>query len=291
MKPSTRPRRSAIYVPADNARVVDKVRTLACDAVILDLEDMVAPDAKADARAAAVNAVREGNFGHREVVVRVNGLDSRWGIEDLDAVALARPDAVLVPKVSVPADLKKARKRLGDGVPLWAMIETAAAILRLDAIGAASAVNGVQAWVIGSNDLANDMRCGLTVERPGLLTALSFSVIAAKAYGLSILDGVFNDLANPDGLESQCAQGAALGFDGKTVMHPNQLEITNRAFSPNEAALARARAIVAAFDAPANAGQSVLRVDGHWVERLHCDEAVRLLHVADTIRIIEQRTR
>jgi citrate lyase subunit beta/citryl-CoA lyase len=257
--------------------------------VILDLEDMVGPDTKAAARAAAVAAVRERHFGHREVVIRVNGLNTRWGIEDLAAAARARPDAVLVPKISAPADLKAARTSLGDVVPLWAMIETATAIVRLDAIGAASAGNDVRAWVIGSNDLASDIRCVHTVERPGLVTGLSMSVMTARAYGLAILDGVFNDLTNPEGLASQCGQAVALGFDGKTVIHPNQLETVNRAFSPDVVALARARAIVAAFDAPGNAGQTVLKVDGHWVERMHYDDAARLIHVADTIRAIGQQ--
>lgn len=281
---SARPRRSAIYVPANNARLLDKARSLPCDVVILDLEDMVAPDSKPDARAAAVNAVRGGDFGHREVVIRVNGLNTRWGMEDLAAVATARPAAVLVPKVSAPGDLETARAALGIAVPLWAMIETALAIVRLDAIGAASAANGVGAWVIGSNDLASDIRCAHTVERAGLLTALSMSVIVARAYGLAILDGVFNDLTNPDGLAIQCGQAAELGFDGKTVIHPNQLDTANRAFSPDDQALARARAIVAAFRSPDNAGQSVLNVDGHWVERMHYDEASRLLQLSDTIR-------
>jgi citrate lyase subunit beta / citryl-CoA lyase len=283
MMSSARSRRSAIYLPANNARLLDKARSLPCDVVILDLEDMIGPDAKPDARAAAVDAVRRGDFGHREVVIRVNGLNTRWGMEDLTAAALARPDAVLVPKISAPSDLETARAALGDAVPLWAMIETAIAIVRLDAIGAASAANGVGAWVIGSNDLASDIRCAHTVERPGLLTALSMSVMTARAYGLAILDGVFNDLTNPDGLAIQCDQAAALGFDGKTVIHPKQLDTTNRAFSPDDAALARARAVVAAFEAPENAGQSVLKVDGHWVERMHYDDAVRLMQVADAI--------
>ncbi|RQS67020.1 CoA ester lyase [Burkholderia sp. Bp8963] len=289
MMSSARPRRSAIYLPANNARLLDKARSLPCDVVILDLEDMVGPDAKPDARAAAVDAVRQGDFGRREVVIRVNGLNTQWGMQDLAAAALARPDAVLVPKISSPVDLETARAVLGETIPLWAMIETAIAIVRLDAIGAASAANGVGAWVIGSNDLASDIRCAHDVERPGLRTALSMSVMAARAYGLAILDGVFNDLTNPDGLAIQCDQAAALGFDGKTVIHPNQIDATNRAFSPGDAALARARAIVAAFDAPENAGQSVLKVDGHWVEHMHYGDAVRLMRVAEAIRAVRRQ--
>jgi len=289
MMSSARPRRTAIYLPANNAHLLDKARSLPCDVVILDLEDMVGPDMKSDARAAAVDAVRHGGFGHREVVVRVNGLHTRWGMEDLAAMADARPDAVLVPKVSSSGDLATARAALGEAIPMWAMIETALAIVRLDEIGAASASNGVGTWVVGSHDLASDIRCVHDLERLGLLTALSKSVMAARAYGLTILDGVFSDLTNPDGLAIQCNQGVALGFDGKTVVHPNQLDVTNRAFSPSGAALGRARAIVAAFDAPENVGKSVLKVDGHWVERMHHDDALRLMRVAEAIRAVGQQ--
>ncbi|TAJ69270.1 MAG: CoA ester lyase [Phenylobacterium sp.] len=283
MNPSARPRRSALYLPASNARAVDKARSLPCDVVILDLEDAVAPDAKAEARAAAVEAVRAGGFGGREVVIRVNGLDTPWGAEDMAAAAGAKPDAVLVPKVSAPADLSAARTRLGEGLPIWAMIETCAAMFRLDALGAESVNVGVEAWVIGSNDLAKEMRCVLTVGREPLLAALSLSLMAARAHRLAILDGVFNEIADADGLARQCAQAAAFGFDGKSLIHPSQVEPANAAFTPDPAAVAWARTVVGAFGLPENAGKGVLKVDGRMVERLHFAEAKRLLSVAEAI--------
>ena len=286
MMPSARPRRSALYLPAHNARAVEKARSAPCDVVILDLEDAVGPNAKLEARAGAVEAVRRGGFDYREVVIRTNGLDTPWGREDLAAAAQVRPHAVLVPKIAAARDLQAARKALGDSLPLWAMIETCVAMLRLDEIGTAGVDAGVELWVIGSNDLAKEMHCAYSVQRPGLLTALSMSVMAARAFGLGILDGVFNDLADEDGLARQCAQGVDLGFDGKTVIHPKQIEITNRVFAPGEAEVAWARAVVNAFDRPENAGQSLLTVQRRMVERLHYEEAQRVIQIADAIEVI-----
>ncbi len=280
---NARPRRSALYLPASNARAVDKARALACDVVILDLEDAVAPDAKDEARAGAVAAAAAGGFGPRELVIRVNGLDTPWGEADLLAAAGTRPDAVLIPKVSRPEDIAAARARLPAETPLWAMIETCAAMFRLEALGAASLAAGVTAWVIGSNDLAKEMRCVLDAERAALATPLSLSLMAARAHGLSILDGVYNDIADAEGLARQCAQGAALGFDGKTLIHPSQVEAANAAFSPEAGAVAWARTVVAAFDQLENAGRGVLKVEGRMVERLHLDQARRLIAVADAI--------
>ncbi|MBJ7412744.1 MAG: CoA ester lyase [Phenylobacterium sp.] len=278
-----RPRRSALYLPASNARAVDKARALPCDVVILDLEDAVAPDAKAEARAGAVEAVKAGGFGGREVVIRVNGLDTPWGEDDLAAAVAARPDAVLIPKVSSPEDLSAARARLGEGLPIWAMIETCAAMFRLDALGVESVNVGVDAWVIGSNDLAKEMRCVLTVDREPLVTALSLALMAARAHRLAILDGVFNEIADAEGLARQCAQSAAFGFDGKTLIHPTQVEPANAAFTPDPDAVAWARTVVSAFEQPENAGRGVLKVEGRMVERLHFAEAKRLLSVAEAI--------
>lgn len=278
-----RPRRSALYLPASNARAVDKARALPCDVVILDLEDAVAPDAKAEARAGAVEAVKAGGFGGREVVIRVNGLDTPWGEDDLAAAVAARPDAVLIPKVSSPEDLSAARARLGEGLPIWAMIETCAAMFRLDALGAESVNVGVDAWVIGSNDLAKEMRCVLTVDREPLAAALSLALMAARAHRLAILDGVFNEIADAEGLARQCAQSAAFGFDGKTLIHPTQVEPANAAFTPDPEAVAWARTVVSAFEHPENAGRGVLKVEGRMVERLHFAEAKRLLSVAEAI--------
>lgn len=283
MNLTARPRRSALYLPASNARAVDKARSLPCDVVILDLEDAVAPEAKGEARVAAVEAVRAGGFGGREMVIRVNGLDTPWGADDLAAAVSARPDAVLVPKVSAPEDLSAARARLGDNLPIWAMIETCAAMFRLDALGAESANVGVEAWVIGSNDLAKEMRCVMTVEREPLLAALSMSLMAARAHRLAIIDGVFNEIADAAGLARQCAQAAAFGFDGKSLIHPTQVEPANAAFTPDPAAVVWARTVVEAFERPESAGKGVLKVEGRMVERLHFAEARRLLAVAEAI--------
>ncbi|MET0295708.1 MAG: aldolase/citrate lyase family protein, partial [Phenylobacterium sp.] len=203
-----RPRRSALYMPAANARALDKARQLPCDAVILDLEDAVAPDAKELAREQAVAAVRAGGFGGREVVVRVNGLDTPWGAEDLAAAAAAGPDAVLAPKVSTPADIAAYAKALGGRTQLWVMIETCRALFHLEPMAATAKDAGLTCWVMGTNDLAKEMRCRLDAERAPLSAALSLSVAAAHAYGLSILDGVFNDLDDEAALARQCAQGA-----------------------------------------------------------------------------------
>ncbi|MFI4966449.1 MAG: HpcH/HpaI aldolase/citrate lyase family protein [Caulobacterales bacterium] len=278
-----RPRRSALYLPGSNARAIEKARTLACDVVVLDLEDSVAPEAKAAARALACEAVRTGGFGSRELVVRVNGLDTPWGAEDLAAAAAAAPDAVLAPKVNSPADLAAYRAALGPAIPLWAMIETCQAVLALDALGGASAAQGVGCWVIGVNDLVKEMRCRPGPERAPLLPALALSVMAARAGSVVILDGVYNDIPDLEGLERECAQGADLGFDGKTLIHPTHLPAANRAFSPAPAAVAWARTVAGAFDSPENAGKGVLKVDGRMVERLHLAEARRLIAVAEAV--------
>lgn len=278
-----RPRRSVLYLPASNARAVEKSRTLACDVVILDLEDAVAPDAKIEARAGAVAAAKAGGYGERELVIRVNGLDTPWGADDLAAVAAAKPDAVLVPKISAAADLEAARAALGPDVRLWAMIETCAAMFALNEIGAASVRTGVDVWVIGSNDLAKEMRCALTVDREPLMTALTLSLMAARAHGLSILDGVYNDIADADGLARQCAQAVQWGFDGKTLIHPSQVEPANAAFTPDPDAVAWARTISEAFEQPDAADKGVIKVEGRMVERLHLAQAQRLIAVSEAI--------
>jgi len=277
---AARPRRSALYLPASNPRAIEKARTLGCDVVILDLEDAVAPDAKAEARALAVEAARAGGFGSRELVIRVNGLDTPWGADDLAAVSQARPDAVLIPKVSSAGDFAPYAQV---GAPVWAMIETCAAIFALGALGRASTAAGVGVWVVGVNDLIKEMRCWPGQDRKPLQPALAMSVMAARAHGLAILDGVWNDIADLDGLERECAQGAAFGFDGKSVIHPSHLAAANRAFSPDAEAVAWARTVAAAFDLPENTGRGVLKVEGRMVERLHLAEARRLIAVADAI--------
>jgi citrate lyase subunit beta/citryl-CoA lyase len=274
-----RRRRSALYVPASNARAIDKARALPCDVVILDLEDAVAPEAKSLARAQAVAAVRDGGFGGRELVVRVNASGTPWGADDLEALVAVTPPAILVPKVSRRDELRPYEQRLGPGagIALWAMIETAASIFRVEEIASAAADGPLAALVVGTNDLAKEAGFRPGVDRQPLLGALGLVVLAARAHGLAVLDGVFNALDDRDGLVAQCAQGVAFGFDGKTLIHPAQVEPCNRAFTPDAATVEAARRVVAAFAAPENAGLGALRVDGQMVERLHLAQALRTL--------------
>jgi len=267
-------------MPAGNPRAIAKARELACDVVILDLEDSVAPDAKTAARDLAIAAITEGGFGRRERVVRVNGLDTPWGEADLAAVTASpvRPNAVLAPKVSSPADVDAYAAHLPAGVALWIMIETCASLFALDRL--ASAGGPLSTLVVGSNDLVKEMRCQVDADRRPLQAALSLTVAAGRAHGLSVLDGVWNDIADLEGLERQCRQGVEFGFDGKTLIHPDQIVVANRAFAPEPDEVAWARTIAAAFDSPENRGKGVLRVEGRMVERLHLDQALRLLEIA-----------
>jgi citrate lyase subunit beta/citryl-CoA lyase len=284
---ASRPRRSALYMPASNARAIEKARSLPCDVVVLDLEDAVAPDAKVEARALAVEAVRAGGFGGREVVIRVNGRDTPWGAADLGAAATAGADAVLVPKVSTPEDLAHYSAGLDGQTRLWAMIETCAAVFQLDALARAGAETRTDVWVVGTNDLAKEMRCRPSDDRAPLIPALALAVMAAHSQGLTILDGVYNDIPNLAGLSRECAQGADLGMDGKSLIHPSHLDTANRAFTPTDEAVAWARTVVAAFAAPENAGKGVLKVEGRMVERLHLAEAERLIAISEAIAALE----
>lgn len=272
-----RPRRSALFMPGANARAMEKARTLPADVVILDLEDAVAPDAKAEARDRIAAAVRAGGYGAREIVVRVNGLETEWAAEDLAMVAQVRPDAVLVPKVSSADDIARAAP---GGLPVWAMIETPRAILDIGAIAAAP---GLAAFVMGTNDLGKDMRARMTPGREAFHAALSLTVTAARAHGLIAIDGVFNDIADEAGLAAECEQGRTLGFEGKSAIHPAQLDACNRIFAPAEEEVAAARAIIAAFALPENVGAGVLKVEGKMAERLHLEEAERLVATAEAI--------
>ena len=286
MQPSARPRRSALYMPASNGRAVEKARQLPCDVVILDLEDAVAPEMKPEARLAAVAAVKAGGFGRREVAIRVNGLSTPWGADDLAAAVEAGPDAVVVPKVNGAADVAAydaALKAAPARTMLWAMIETCPAVFALDAIGAASATTRLAALVMGVNDLAKEMKARQTPGREAFLPFLSLSVAAARAHGLVILDGVHNEIDDLAALEAVCRQGADFGFDGKSLIHPSHLAICNRAFAPPADEVAWSAAVVAAFADPANEGKGALRVNGRLAERLHCEQAGRLVAVADAI--------
>jgi citrate lyase subunit beta/citryl-CoA lyase len=286
MNPPPRPRRSALYMPASNARAVEKARSLDCDVVILDLEDAVAPDAKPAAREAAVAAVRAGGFGRREVVVRVNALATPWGEADLAAVAEAGPDAILVPKIGSAADVEAYDAAIAAAPPttrLWTMIETCPAIFTLAAIAAATERTRLSAFVMGINDLAKDMGARMPPDRAPFHAALSLAVMAARGAGLSILDGVHNEIDDLALLAAVCRQGVEFGFDGKSVIHPSHLVICNRAFTPDPADVAWSRAVIAAFEAPENAGKGALRVDGRLAEHLHRDQALKLVAIADAI--------
>ncbi len=269
--------RSALFLPASNPRAIAKARTLDSDAVILDLEDAVAPDAKDGARDAAVAAVREGGFGERRLVVRTNGLDTEWAAADLAALASAQPAAVLIPKVDDVATLTAARAALGPGVPLWAMIETCRGILSLPAIAEAAREVGLAALIAGTNDLAKDMRLPAPPAPETLLPLRVQIVVAARAGGMIALDGVCNALDAPDRLAAECAEGRRLGFDGKTLIHPNQIAAANRGFGPSEEEIAWAQRVVAAFADPVQAALGAIRLDGQMVERLHLAEAERIL--------------
>lgn len=276
-----RRRRTALYMPASNARAIAKARDLACDVVILDLEDAVAPDEKARAREQVVADVRSGGFGDRELVVRINGLDTPWGADDAAAVGAIGADAVLVPKVSRVDDLAEVRALLGaDGPPVWAMIETCAGVLALPALAEAARPMRLAALVAGANDLAKEMRCRPGADRMPLIPALAGIVMAARAAGIAALDGVCNALDAPERLAAECAQGAMLGFDGKTLIHPAQLVAAHAAFGPSAKDLAWAHAVIAAFAVPENADKGAIRLDGQMVERLHLAEAEAM--VAET---------
>jgi citrate lyase subunit beta / citryl-CoA lyase len=287
---TVRPRRSVLYMPGSNVRALEKARELPADGLILDLEDAVAPEAKAQAREAIVKSLKDGGYGDREVMVRINGLDTRWWVEDLDAVAKANPDVVLVPKVSDPGQLQDLAARIVDmgtdpKVRVWAMMETPLAMLNVRDI-AASALDSetrLAGFVMGTNDLAKDTRAHLVPGRAPMLPWLMTCMAAARAYGLSILDGVYNDLSNAEGFVEECRQARDLGFDGKTLIHPRQIEPCNEAFSPSPEEVAAARKMIAAFDLPENRDKGVIQIDGRMVERLHADMARQTVAIADAI--------
>lgn len=273
-------RRSALYIPASNPKAIAKAATLACDVVILDLEDAVAPEMKDVARAQAVAAAHAG-FGAREIVIRVNDLSTPWGDDDLAAAATAPVDAILVPKVSGAADLARYREK-ACGVLLWTMVETARAMLRLEEIASSP---GLAALVMGTNDLAKELKARPGPRREEFLGFLSMTAAAGRAYGLSIFDGVCNEFTDIEAFTAECVQGAALGFDGKTLIHPNQISPCNAAFSPSSNEIEFARAIVAAFLLPENDGKGAIKVDGQMVERLHLKQAEDLLTLAQAVEL------
>lgn len=276
--PSTLPPRlrSVLFMPASNARAIAKARALACDAVVLDLEDAVAPEAKAAARDIAVATVRDGGFSGRPVVVRINGLGTAWIDDDLAALGNASCDAVLVPKVDGADDLGRVHARLPD-TPMWAMVESCRGVLALGELAAAADSLGLTALVAGTNDLAKDMRCRPDEGRTPLVPMLAQIVVAARAAGIVALDGVCNALGDDRRMTAESGQGVMLGFDGKTLIHPGQIKIANAAFGPTAEELAWAEAVVAAFAAAENADKGAIILNGAMVERLHLTEAERIL--------------
>lgn len=277
-----RPRRSALYMPASNLRAIEKARSLPCDVVILDLEDAVAPDMKGEARDNAVAAVRAGGFGTREVVIRVNALGTPWADDDIVAAATSGADAILAPKVGDADTVRRYHQAMAAApadTGFWAMVESSRAIFRLDMIAETMAARPA-AFVLGTNDLAKEMGARLTVERTPFLGMMALAVAAAKGHGLAILDGVYNAFDDEAGLERQCAEARDYGFDGKTLIHPRQIDPANRAFSPDAAEIAWAQAAIAGFADAANAGKGAIKVGGEMVERLHLDQAHKILACA-----------
>ena len=285
-----RPRRSVLYMPGSNARAIEKARTLPADAVILDLEDSVAPDAKAAARQQVVDAVKAGGFGTREVIVRVNGLDTPWHVDDVTAAAHAAPDAILVPKISTPQQLEALGQRLLDmradlRTRIWAMIETPIAIFNILSLAkeADDSESRLDAFVMGTNDLAKDTRARIVPGRAPMVPWLMQCIAAVRVYGVDIIDGVYNDLGNAEGFARECGEARDMGFDGKTLIHPNQIEACNTAFSPSADDVAQAQKIIAAFDLPENKNKGVVAIDGRMVERLHAEMARRTVAIAQAI--------
>lgn len=280
-----RPFRSVLYMPGSNSRALDKARGLPADALILDLEDAVAPDAKAEGRRLIAEAITAGGYGGRYLVVRINALSTEWGADDIAAIAACRPDAILVPKVGSAADIHALLELMAPHgnfaeTRIWAMMETPEGILNAPEIAAAPRM---ECFVLGTNDLVKELHARHVPDRGPVMTSLSLCLLAARQHGLICVDGVFNDIKDADGLAAECAQGRDMGFDGKTLIHPAQLAIANDAFGPTEADLDEAREFVAGFEAAMAEGKAVAVVRGRIVENLHVENARRLLDQAKAI--------
>jgi citrate lyase subunit beta/citryl-CoA lyase len=291
-----RPRRSVLYMPGSNARALEKAKSIPADALILDLEDAVAPEAKETARVQVCAAVKAGGYGHRELVIRVNALDTPWGKADIEAAAAAAPDAILLPKPGTGADIVRATEALAhagapDKTRLWAMIETPLAILNVADIASASQRQGARlaCFVLGLNDLVKETRADLSINRRPALYWLSAALTAARAYGLDALDGVYNNFRDAEGYKRECVHGRRLGFDGKTLIHPEQVAVANEVFAPPEAEVAFARKIIAAFAQPESKGKGVITVEGRMVELLHAEMAARTVAIAEAIERMRAR--
>ncbi len=285
-----RPRRSVLYIPGDNPRALDKARGLPADSIIIDLEDSVAPTNKEAARAGALDAIREGGYGSREIILRVNPIETPWGMSDLHAAVGAAPDAILVPKVSQPGDITGTAKVLKavDAAPnirLWAMIETPLGIINAREIAACGPdpENRLSCFVLGTNDLLKESRARSSNQRFAVVPWLAMTLVAARAYGLDVIDGVYNDFKDDLGFRAECEHGRTLGMDGKTLIHPSQVQPCNSVFSPTDEEVAWAFKIIKAFEEPENARKGVITVDGKMVERLHLVMARRVAAIANAI--------
>ena len=279
----SRPLRSVLYIPGSKPRALDKARGLACDAIIFDLEDAVSPDEKTAARDTLAEALAQGGYGSRYKVIRINGLDTEWGADDAQEAAHMGADAILLPKVGTPGDLDALAKITGD-TPLWAMMETPGAMLNAAAIAAHPKL---QAMVMGTNDLAKDLQTRFRPDRLPLMTGLGLCLLAAKAHECAIIDGVYNAFKDDEGLKAECDQGRDMGMDGKTLIHPAQLDIANAAFSPSDAEADLARRQIAAFEEAEAAGQGVAVVDGKIVENLHVATARETLAKLEAIATLQ----
>lgn len=286
-----RPRRSCLYMPASNRRALEKAKTLAADTIIIDLEDAVAPDSKEEARENAGAALRSGDYGHRELVVRINGMETPWFAQDLKLACLSRADAILVPKILSADDIVEITDLMENqdahlDTQLWAMIEMPEAILNLREIAALGRDKRLTTFVMGFNDLAKEMHAAH--DRAIFGPVMNQAVIAARAYGLGVIDSVYNDFNDAAGLESECREARRLGFDGKSLIHPAQIETANRVFAPDADAIAEARSIIAAFRDPVNAGKGVIVVNGRMTELLHFRQARQLVATAEAIEALNQ---
>lgn len=286
-----KPRRTALYLPGSNERALEKAKSLPVDSLILDLEDSVALDMKDKARTNVLEAVKAGAFSGKEVVIRMNALATQWGEKDLEAVIEAKPDAVAVPKVSCAEDIYAIGRKLNNAsvdqdLEIWAVMETPIAVLRaLDIAASIGEYNGrrLSCFVMGTNDLAKESRASFVPGRAPMLPWLMQCLAAARAYNLDILDGVYNDFNDEEGFTAECQQGVEMGMDGKTIIHPRQIETCNRLFSPEPEEVAWCREIITAFDAPANLSKNVMAIRGKMVERLHADMARRVVGIAEAI--------
>ncbi len=286
MTSTLRPRRSVLYMPGSNARAQEKAKNLAADGLILDLEDAVAPDAKIEARDIVCTNAASGEYGNREIIIRVNGMDTPWGHDDIIAAAKAGPDAILLPKVESAAQIQEAEDLItsvnaSEDTKIWCMMETPLGILHAEEIAAASP--RISCFVMGTSDLVKDLQAQHTTMRLPVITSLGLCLLTGRAYGLTVLDGVYLDLSDKDGFRACCEQGLELGFDGKTLIHPNQLADTNDVFAPDAGEIEHSRKIILAFEAAEKEGKGVILVDGKLVENLHVEIARKKVALADAV--------